>query len=259
MQTAECMAQSDIPARDLAYTRNRFRNHYAYRGYGMIDTAAPRASIAQIKKGIYAKKRQARITIVIGDMFDTSPEEEKHVVDSMKTGSGIALGKQLAIPKDKVQDMMVVHDQLHALMAICHNAVEVVGIGSGQVMAHVLNEDMGIEQAIDMYHTSLAGSKETQSDAHGIGRVTGDIVLAIQVAPDIMEKIQADEQDDATIIHSHNFLSANDDSQTVIGELYIHGADIDWDKVHPDGSGQITRLPTYPFERKNIWMKENGL
>jgi len=38
-----------------------------------------------------------------------------------------------------------------------------------------------------------------------------------------------------------------------IGRLWVSGADIKWEHVHPGGRRRRVSLPTYPFERQNYW------
>jgi acyl transferase domain-containing protein len=40
-----------------------------------------------------------------------------------------------------------------------------------------------------------------------------------------------------------------------IGQLWLSGAEIQWDNVHVGGRRQRVPLPTYPFERQNYWME----
>lgn len=44
------------------------------------------------------------------------------------------------------------------------------------------------------------------------------------------------------------------DAQRRLAELYVRGADIDWNKAAPDGARRIS-LPTYPFERTRCWIE----
>lgn len=38
-----------------------------------------------------------------------------------------------------------------------------------------------------------------------------------------------------------------------LGKLYVHGRDVEWRKIHPEG-GQIVSLPAYQWERERFWI-----
>jgi hypothetical protein len=40
-------------------------------------------------------------------------------------------------------------------------------------------------------------------------------------------------------------------------QLYVQGASLDWEQLHPDGSGQIVHLPAHPFEPHAHWVDVN--
>lgn len=40
-----------------------------------------------------------------------------------------------------------------------------------------------------------------------------------------------------------------------VGELYVRGQDVAWDKLHP--GGQYVSLPTYPFQRERYWIADD--
>ncbi|CAM2068430.1 SDR family NAD(P)-dependent oxidoreductase [Sulfidibacter corallicola] len=42
-----------------------------------------------------------------------------------------------------------------------------------------------------------------------------------------------------------------------LGTLYTRGAGIDWRAFHDHRGGRKVRLPTYPFDRKRFWLREN--
>jgi acyl transferase domain-containing protein len=43
-----------------------------------------------------------------------------------------------------------------------------------------------------------------------------------------------------------------------LGQLYVHGAHVDWARYYGEHSGRRVDLPTYPFERKRHWFKPSS-
>src|SRR5690606_7224088 len=41
---------------------------------------------------------------------------------------------------------------------------------------------------------------------------------------------------------------------TALGQLWLSGAVVDWDRVHAGRPRQLVALPTYPFERDRYWI-----
>jgi phthiocerol/phenolphthiocerol synthesis type-I polyketide synthase E len=51
--------------------------------------------------------------------------------------------------------------------------------------------------------------------------------------------------------------SGRDDTEhalMALGQLWIAGLEIDWERLHPQGSRRRVGLPTYPFERTSYWI-----
>ncbi|MDF0552998.1 beta-ketoacyl synthase N-terminal-like domain-containing protein [Kamptonema sp. UHCC 0994] len=55
--------------------------------------------------------------------------------------------------------------------------------------------------------------------------------------------------------------SQNDSQQMLssLGELYVHGADIDWDAFNRGYQRRKVVLPTYPFQRQRYWLPDSNL
>src|SRR5699024_2704938 len=58
--------------------------------------------------------------------------------------------------KTRLQKMYGAYEQIRTILSLCKNGVDIIGIGSGKIIADVLNGDMTIEGAIDMYQGSVS-------------------------------------------------------------------------------------------------------
>lgn len=254
-QTARMTSESDVSVKDLCYTRNRFRNHYGYRAYGIIDEASRDVAFTNMNKGSFLRKRSATIGIVIGDMLSGTLDEMVHI----GTDSTIALKERKTSYKNQqttFQTMYNVYENLSELIGYCNNKIEIVGVGSGKLIADVLNGKMTLKHAMESYESMLVNPEEKEKDMLHSSFASKDIIVAVHVPLNMFEEGQADNKHSPKIIPVQNTVRlTNADMYPIIGDLYIHGANVDWERIYPNGSAQLTRLPTYPFERKSIWIK----
>ena len=63
-------------------------------------------------------------------------------------------------------------------------------------------------------------------------------------------------QDPVTIASLRHFYENQSDVEFLmhsIGKLWLSGADIKWESLHPGRRPRRVSLPTYPFERQHYW------
>ncbi|MDN8588543.1 AMP-binding protein [Paenibacillus sp. 11B] len=86
-----------------------------------------------------------------------------------------------------------------------------------------------------------------------------DIVIAIAADPSDQTAGLADCTGKEQWIHLSGMPSLGVEEQlaSLLRQLYVLGAALDWEQLHPDGSGQIVHLPSHPFEPHVHWVDVN--
>jgi acyl transferase domain-containing protein len=102
------------------------------------------------------------------------------------------------------------------------------------------------------------GVRTLLSDVNGGDRIlleVGPGQALASLAPLTAMEVQPNAPIVATTRHPRD---EKDDQATLLralGELWIHGADVDWNGFHAAETRRRVMLPTYPFERRRYWIE----
>ncbi|RCX18747.1 phosphopantetheine binding protein [Anaerobacterium chartisolvens] len=266
----------DMDINNLCFTRNRYRRHYGYRAACIVSSGGSTGSLSAVSKGSFLKNRPARVCIIIGDI--------KECITKNVAAYG---GEQGRVPEQNLPEL---YDSVnrHNIMAlegydgkelsffaywywlareIKHAGADILnisGMGSGQIAADVLNNEIDWAAALEEYFAGgNTGKKESRGDnenqALGQSLKKADIVLGLCIAEDDCTKMLPEGLGDKLkILVAQPAEGGCFDSGllSVIRDLYAAGADFDWKSIHPDGSGRVVSLPPYPFEKKSFWIDQ---
>lgn len=266
----------DMDINNLCFTRNRYRRHYGYRAACIVPAGGGTGSLDAVSKGRFLKNRPARICIIIGDIKECIIEN-----GAVYGGEpGRAFGESLPELYDSVgrHNIMALegYDEKelfsfaywYSLAKEIRQAgadiLNIGGMGSGQIAADLLNNEIDWAAALKRYFTGGNISKEENPDGNGKQAFVrslkkADIVLGLCIAEDGCEKIlPAGLGSKAKVFAAQPAEGNSLDAVllSVIRDLYAAGADFDWKSIHPDGSGRVVSLPPYPFEQKSFWINQ---
>ncbi|KGE16337.1 beta-ketoacyl synthase N-terminal-like domain-containing protein [Paenibacillus wynnii] len=240
----------DMDFNHLCFTRNRYRKHYSYRAACLISTAQDTNTLTHIGKGQFLKKRSAKVAVILGDLKssyggDNSVFKREADAAYQKYALEVSSTKMHAVMNDNQNTdewiyLAYWHSFISKLQQTGVNITEMSGIGSGQVLADLLN--------------GKSGEKNKSAKSN-----TADIVLGLGITEEDLLSILPDElkrKVKTVCLQPEGDTSFELNMLSVIGELYAAGADFDWEYIHPDGSGTMIHLPTYPFEQKAYWINE---
>ncbi|MCR8844312.1 AMP-binding protein [Paenibacillus sp. SC116] len=250
---------------NLCFTRNRYRKHYEYRAACVIATSdgAGNNSLAALKKGLAFRHRKARVSLLIGErslaggydygahQSNSSAFYQSHVAEVSSTVSDIEV--QADAQTNELAYVSYWHSFISQLEQMGVKMKEIRGAQSGEILADYLNEAIDLPQAADRYVQYGRLSRSASSEQNELSHLNADVVLVIGTVPKALSdackgKIVAIEPESDSSLESHLL--------SVLSELYIAGANVDWERIYPAGSGKLVHLPSYPFERKSHWIHE---
>jgi acyl-CoA synthetase (AMP-forming)/AMP-acid ligase II/3-oxoacyl-(acyl-carrier-protein) synthase/acyl carrier protein len=214
-----CLKSSKVDIYNFCMTRNRFRSSYSYRAACIIDKNGN--VLDGIEKNVANGKFALRVSPFIGDIRKEGTKEEFRSV-------------------------------LNALMAY-KNSIQkfgkASGEGSGKIFADLLNGILDESSAEEKYLNYSDEIDETQDC-----KITSGIILKFGT---IRKGLSAFGTDDRKIIISGKLEAPDDDSLGFlksIKQVYLHGGQINWEYIYPNGIGHIVNLPAYPFEKNSVWI-----
>ncbi|TVX91667.1 beta-ketoacyl synthase N-terminal-like domain-containing protein [Paenibacillus agilis] len=248
---------------NLCFTRNRYRKHYEYRAACLIATSGGTNSLTALKKGLAFRHRKARVSLLIGErslaggydyvtnQSNNSGFHQLHDVEVSSTVSDIEV--QADAQTNELAYVSYWHTFISQLEQMGVKMKGISGAQSGQVLADYLNDAIDLPQVVDRYVQYGRCNSSVSSEQNELSPIKADVVLLIGTVPKALsdackgQVIAIDPEGDSSL--EAHLLS-------VLSELYIAGANVDWEQIYPDGSGKLVHLPSYPFERKSHWIHE---
>ncbi|WP_268624803.1 beta-ketoacyl synthase N-terminal-like domain-containing protein [Paenibacillus alvei] len=283
-QTQELLElDPSININHLCFTRNRYRKHYSYRAACILsnsDSLKAEVEVLQTaNRGRFLKNRAAKVALVIGDIASQPLADnlltrdaafEQFTIDHLDVLECGASQYGVSEPEMKERVQLSVFFYWYSLVQrILQSGVsitEVRGLGSGQILADLLQERMDIKTALDTFMSESKSIREEGEDkkcsAHedaGLLQSRADILLGVCMTKEEADKVLSHKQNSKAehiLIESSASDSLEDTVLHTVGQLYVSGADIDWSSLHPDGSGMLVPLPAYPFEQTPHWIQE---
>lgn len=253
----------DLEIHNVCFTRNRYRKHYGYRAACLMSEGKVVKSV--ISKGKFLKNRSAKIGFMIGDLKNNSGLNEFLIEDESHP-----LFKNTLIEVSDLVFKHNIHDSLsfnrsgllffsywvallRTLEVYGTNHIEFSGIDSGRIFSDLLNKKIDLIASLEQFfETKIRDHDEQKSDLTNV-----DIVLSIGIPQEtLMGKLPEDNVNKTKIVNLESVadISFHDKLLSVIKELYVAGADFDWESIYPDGSGRLIDLPPYPFDQKSFWL-----
>jgi acyl-CoA synthetase (AMP-forming)/AMP-acid ligase II/3-oxoacyl-(acyl-carrier-protein) synthase/acyl carrier protein len=242
-QTAKMLESNpNLSIDDLTFTRNRYRRHYGYRAACVLSRERPLEAFSDMRSGAWLKNRTARVALVVGDLFR---------VDERRGNA----------PAAEIEAEFVYwHALLTGLGRFVRNIAENGSLRSGKMLTDALNHRLELTEAI---RHAAAGTEATSDVPTQV--LHADILIALHASDDEITGILPKEQQDrVTVIRigpdlRQKYADPLAALHSVMADLYVAGAELDWLKLHPDGSGRMIDLPPYPFSGKSLWIgQEKG-
>ena len=136
------------------------------------------------------------------------------------------------------------------------NINEIYGVNSGQALADAANGKIDLQTALRMYFQEAEGILEENGADSKPQKSKIGYCLKHMYARRVIGYIAEEVQSKLKIVDFQPSPEGSFDSSllTIIGELYVAGADFNWDYIYPDGLGKLMNLLSYPFEKKSFWI-----
>lgn len=269
IQQTETIIQSTpaLNINNLSFTRNRYRNHYHYRAACLIASDKVKEGLPSIQKGEFLKKRMAKVSLIIDDPTVSKGIENVFSQEAASTllNSDLSQTSEL-IAKNKLENQEEYDNSKLVYLYHCYsfidkvirlgkNKFDVIGIDLGKIIADFINRKTNLADIIkDFAKESEDKNREELNESCK----NADIVLGLFISKDkLMNRLSTDIQKNANIV-CFDFKEDNSlDTELlrIIKDLYVAGADFNWESLYPDGSGKLMSLPPYPFDHKSFWIK----
>ncbi|PQP85213.1 hypothetical protein C0Q44_12210 [Paenibacillus sp. PCH8] len=232
---------------DLCITRNRYRKHYRYRAAITVNSAGE-WDMEGMELGFKPRNRAARVNIVVGG-HGFLPE----------TASSVEPTSRLADDAEQpVTNMNYWVTVLETLRRFVPSIQEIRGIDAGEEMVSRLNNNH-VESHISEGSKSIPANSRMKP-----GRLqdpTSKVAVAdivIMIATEQTVQLAGYSGKERVIrLSAQPTVGMEEQLASLLGQLYVLGAALDWEQLHPDGSGQIVHLPAHPFEPYEHWVGVN--
>ena len=133
--------------------------------------------------------------------------------------------------------------------------VNITGCGIGYVVAECLSGNLSLEDAATKAVNGIL-QKEGPAAAEDRNSICVEIGMGVQ-RKNPANRYEGEGNSGLIIPYRLNMGDENADSgllATVLGQLWISGAHIDWSRYYADEVRHRISLPTYPFERQRYWI-----
>ena len=257
----------ELNIHDMCFTRNRYRKHYSYRAACVISENEKARTLEGIKRGQFLKGRSAKTCIYIGDLkknckdipnlFDeTSETFIKNFSEISECAKKHGITDLNHYNRNDLAHFTYWYSLVRALKDSGTNINEIYGVNSGQALADAANGKIDLQTALRMYFQEAEGILEENGADSKPQRIKSDIVLSICMQEELSDILPEEVQSKLKIVDFQPSPEGSFDSSllTIIGELYVAGADFNWDYIYPDGLGKLMNLLSYPFEKKSFWI-----
>ncbi|WP_223067486.1 beta-ketoacyl synthase N-terminal-like domain-containing protein [Paenibacillus caui] len=246
-----------VHAADLCYTRNRYRKHYRYRAACLAAEVGGKTLVfSGWVKGQALRSRPARVGIILGDIWNAAADPLAPGARGSLDGVaevGAALETADSAAPDMAAKMLRLvywHAYLSALMQVMPGIVRVQGLRSGASLVPLLDRPTDWP---GLMNQCIAGEPWGEEDGQTETMLRADIVLAIGLPPGRLPGEVAEQTAVIDLPFGEEEALGRQIMRT-LGQLYVLGAEPDWEAVHPNGTGQIVHLPAYPFEPHAHWI-----
>lgn len=215
----------DIDIHNVCFTHNRYRKHYPYRAACVISEVG-------IEKNFYNKSitsNSNRIELVIHDL-DT---------------------KDKPASQDKFDHWFAV---LEKLQEFSKQPMNIIGVDSGESLADLLNGKKQYAESLDNYLNGTPKRKKNSID--NINRFKPDILIHLTHSKNLILSKNFSNSPKVIRRTPVTINPVDYNLYSLMAELYISGADFNWELIHPDGTGKIIHLSPYPFEANSFWINQ---
>ncbi|MCK4258169.1 MAG: AMP-binding protein [Halanaerobiales bacterium] len=265
----------DLDINDLCFTRNRYRKHYGYRAACLISDDDKTNALNSMSRGQSLKSKSAKISLVIGDIKNIDGQNERIFEEE----TSVLFKKDFSKIKDcaikhgiinltdfnrnqllpRAREFTYWYSLVKNLKQNGANITDINGIESGQVLADLLNEKIDLREALESYFASKNINEKENNDDNRLSQFKGDILLNFCVPEEnLLEILPKEIQKRLNIVNLEleTYSSFDTKLHSAMRELYVAGANFDWEYIHPNGSGKLLHLPSYPFEQKSFWIND---
>ncbi|MEN1986283.1 beta-ketoacyl synthase N-terminal-like domain-containing protein [Paenibacillus hubeiensis] len=232
---------------DLCFTRNRYRKHYRYRAAIMVS-ATGEWNLEGMQFGFKPRNRASRVTVVVGGR-ECLPE----------TATSAHPATSPASTADHTElDATYWASVIETLIRLVPSIQEIRGINAGEKLVSRLNindvqnhighgsESISVNRKIGLGHLQDPSSNPASAD------------IVITIASDQTAGLAGGTGKEKWIhLSGRPSLGMEEQLASLLGQLYVLGAALDWEQLHPDGSGQVVHLPSHPFEPHVHWVNVN--
>ncbi len=263
-QTKEMLEnEKNFNINNFCYTRNRYRMHYTFRSAFLISKNHQIINTFQaINPSI--NKRAIKIGIVIDEInynndlnYSDLSETDLKMIKFELENKGIE-SNQYKI--NCLYNFVYWYLFINYLKKHIKNAIQILGINSGEILSDLLNEKINLSQAVELFFNKKNGRENINSDTHFKDRMTDskfDLLITLSsLKKPLLEILSNIDFDKIKIFNLKSDITNSFDLNrlSLMGELYSHGANFDWPSIYQNDSGRVISLPSYPFDRKSYWL-----
>ncbi|WP_458460223.1 beta-ketoacyl synthase N-terminal-like domain-containing protein [Paenibacillus sp.] len=246
---------ADLRPADLCFTRNRYRKHYRYRAAVTVCSNGE-WRMESMQFGFKPRNRAARVNIIVGGYELCSGGLAPEGSDPRS-----AVIHHSAVTENTVSDMDYWVNVLEALARLVPSIQQIRGIDAGEELVSLLN----LNHVEDHIEVNVKGNESIPK----VGKITcGSLqdMPSKMASADVVIMIGTDQnvqppgcsgKESLIRLSAKPALAMEDQLALLLGQLYVLGAALDWEQLHPDGSGQIVHLPAHPFEPYVHWVDVN--
>lgn len=246
---------SDVDVQNFCYTRNRYRYHHKYRSALLVS--ADNELLRNFKCDSFSyKKLFKKVGLIIGDLVPKNNQNAMGIQfpDEIIRGIKNETVNVELLNQDPVRYVSYWYLILKAIKDRLLSPLSIIGSYSGNAYVSALNEQQDLAEALRVNLLNWSEPKIKQENSDILSNLKCDVYVAVGIfdedffADDIFKEKPIVHLDQKILLPYENQLLS------LIGELYVHGLEIDWNKVHPDDSGKIISVPAYPFDSKSFWL-----
>lgn len=265
--TQEQIEEDDtINIHDLAYSRNRYRPDYNYRWACIMSKDQGRIQLEDCEQSKYNRLSPAKIGLLIGDIdktFDVKDwNQQGHVLaqeieNMINKARAYQVDQIVGYSEAGLKQFCSYYVLGEEIQRYCGHKIQIMGQGSGRILAQALNHRMEFMDALALYFTK--GNVAAENEDKRKPRI--DIMLTMGYGLEDGQH-EKDRVSHKYIPHSNGFnikkpILTDWELMLLIRDMYLQGVAIDWECIHPNGSGRIIHLPAYPFKKNSIWLRKS--
>lgn len=218
---------TDLRTADLCFTRNRYRKHYRYRAAITVSSNGE-WNMSSMQSGFKAKTRAARINIVVGG----------NQLQPVEQGEWMSLLETLVRFVPSIQDIRGVEGEEQWLTQFKRQ--------------QAANSTQKLDKRSTLIRKMLSGGVQDMSSP----MPSADLIIML-ATDEAFISVGSTGKEKMIYLSSATPFVMEQQLALLLAQLYVHGASLDWEQLHPDGSGQMIHLPAHPFEPHIHWVDVN--